>query len=156
MGSKSAFQAFGADGAKERDGIDVEFHTGEVTIIFRIARAGGSNSAFQQAAEKATRPYRRAGMTLEQLPPKLQDEITRKLYAEYIVLGWSTRYAADDTGAEVEVPHIFGDNDEPITFSPKAAVDVFKRVPDLLRFVIAEATNFQNFRIAARELEAKN
>lgn len=138
--SRSITSAFATDKTKELQGIWVDYEGEETSVSVLIARAGGSNQAFQAASERLTRPHRRSGMDLDRLPLHIQNDIKARLYAETVVLDWKGVYLEDE-----EVP-----------FNRENVIKVFKLVPDFMNFIIQEATNFQNFRIAARDSEAKN
>ena len=54
--STSMYSTFRTDDELERKGIVIEYDSFRVTI----ARAGGSNKAFERALEAKSRPFRRA------------------------------------------------------------------------------------------------
>lgn len=130
-------EAFGSNQEAERLGIWVEFHN----IRVKIARAGGSNAAFEALVERKTRSYRRAGVSLDSLPPNVQKAISREAYAEAIVLDWEGPSTKDG---------------QPIKYTPEAGKEAFERYPDFFTFVVSMATDASNFRAAALENEAKN
>lgn len=153
--NKSAFAALATDASAEVNGIEVLFELGAIEIGITIARAGGKNDGFQKKSEQLTRPFRRTNVEIEQLPIAKQEEITRVLYADAIILGWRT-YVTENGERKCFADVLFDDDGSEIPFTRDNVISVLKRIPDLLLFIVREATKYQNFRRAVRESEAGN
>lgn len=109
-------------------------------INIRVARSGGSNTAYAKRMEVAARPHRRA-MQTETIDAQLLVELVRKVFCETVVLGWEN--VEDEEG-------------NPIEFSPKAAEELFIKLPDLYADVSESAGRAALFREAIREADSGN
>ncbi len=110
---------------------------GETMFRVRFRRAGGMNDDFNKAWEKITRTYRRGGVDMSTLAPKVQRNLTAPLYARHVLIGWE----AEDFGTE---------------FSVDAAEATLKKVPAFLDWLVSQATNQSNFVQRTRENDAGN
>ncbi len=119
---------FGTDPKIERDGVDV--HLGGDAYI-TIARAGGSNVAYQTAMQRALKPVRRA-MQADALSNDDAEAIMRNVFADTVVIGWR--------GIELD--------GAPLEFSKENAKRLFAELPEVFRIVQEEAQRLSNFRQA--------
>lgn len=92
---KSSYGSFRSDTAAEVEGKVIDYGEFRVTI----ARAGGSNKAYNRLLESLTKPYRRA-IQLETLPDAVSEKIMKEALAKAVVLNWELREVDEKTGAE--------------------------------------------------------
>lgn len=138
----SLYTAFATDPALEIDGVPVNYgknSKGQPTII-TVARAGGRNSAHQKRANVIYKPVRRQ-LQNENIDEDVLMELTRKLYAETVVKGWSG--VEDKEGQE-------------LPFSVENCIKLFEDLPDIFLDIKKLADEMQIFRVAAVEDDAKN
>lgn len=131
------YAAFATSKDVEQEGVIIKY--GENTSI-RIARAGGSNSAFSLRYEVLMRPHRRLAQT-GQMDKEVQAEIMRQLYAETVVRSWEG--VTDRDGNE-------------LAFSVANCVQLFKDLPDLFDDIVNHSLNATLYREEIREEDAKN
>jgi hypothetical protein len=131
------YAAFETSKTVEKEGVYIKY--GEKTKI-RIARAGGSNTAFSLRYEVLMRPYRRLAQT-NHMDKEVQAEIMRQLYAETVVRGWEG--VNDRAGNE-------------LIFSVANCIQLFTDLPDLFDDVVNHSLNSALFREEIREEDAKN
>jgi hypothetical protein len=122
---------------------DKEYHSGVWVPFpgghsFRILRAGPGNRAYARALQAALRPYQRQ---IEQrtMDNEVAEDIVRKVYVRHVVKDWEG--FKDEQGEEVP-------------YSPEAAEEVFRAMPELFRDIQALAQEFSTFQMAEIE-EAK-
>jgi len=138
----SLYKLFKTDESLETDGIWIEYGTNEKgePIRIKIARAGGHNSAFSKALEKATRPYRKAIQT-GMLDNKTADRLYKEVFAETVVLDWI---------------NVEGPDGEPREFNKDNALKLFEDLPDLFADLREQASNVALFREEVREADLGN
>lgn len=133
----SLYTTFKTDETLEKEGVWLEYGTasnGE-PIRIKIARAGGQNTAFIKALEKATKPYRRA-IQSGRLDDNTADRLYITAFAEHVVLNW----------VNVEDPQ-----GKPVEFNRGNVILLLDELPDLFADLREQASNMQLFR--AEELE---
>jgi len=138
----SLYQTFKTDKNLETAGVDLSYgenSKGEEMLI-TIARAGGSNKAFQKAMAAKTRPLRRQIET-NTASEDVLNKIVVEVYAETVVLGW--KGIEDEKG-----------NDLP--FSKENVIKLFTDLPDLFTDVRGQAQEISIFRAEIMEGVAKN
>lgn len=128
----SLYKLFKTDSNLEKDGIWIEYGETEAgePIRFKVARAGGQNTAFNKALEKATRPYRKAiqnGM----LGDKRADAIYKNVFAERVVLDWTNIEDAEG---------------KPLEFNKENVLKLFEDLPDLFADLREQAGNVSLYR----------
>jgi len=131
------YTAFATNKDVEQDGVIVKYGDG---ISFRIARAGGSNSAFSKRYEVLMRPYRRL-VQAGQMDTEVQADIMRQLYAETVVRSWEG--VTDRDGNALQ-------------FSVDNCKKVFADLPDLFDDIVSHSMNASLYREELREADAKN
>lgn len=136
------FQQFQTDPKLEKEGVVLEYglNSKEKMIGIRVARAGGANTAFSKRMEAEVKPLRRQ-IALELLDLAQINKITRKVFAETVVLGWENVEDADG-------------ND--LAFSKEACQELFDKLPALFADLQEQASNIAVFRLHIREADAKN
>lgn len=87
---KGGYGAFRSDIGAEQEGVILDYGPFRVTI----ARAGGSNKAYERILESLTKPYRRA-IQLETLDAKVSDKIMKEAMARAVILNWEVLVDAD-------------------------------------------------------------
>ena len=87
---KGSYGAFRSDIGAEQEGVILDYGPFRVTI----ARAGGSNKAYERILEGLTKPYRRA-IQLETLDAKVSDKIMKEAMAKAVILNWEVLVDAD-------------------------------------------------------------
>jgi len=138
----SLYSQFKTDENLERTGIVLEYGNNSKgkPMGIRIARAGGSNSAYLKLMEAALKPYRR------QLQNDLMDngtieKVLREVYAKTIVLGWENIEDAEG---------------KPLEFTVEHCVKLFTDLPDLFTDVRSQAEKSALFRAEIMANDAKN
>lgn len=138
----SLYKLFKTDENLETDGIWLEYGQNEKgePIRIKIARAGGHNSAFSKALEKATRPYRKAIQT-GMLDNKTADRLYKEVFAETVVLDWM---------------NVEGPDGQPMEFKRENVLKLFEDLPDLFADLREQANNVALFRDEVREADLGN
>ncbi len=138
----SLYTQFETDREIEKTGIvlDYGFNSKKQPIQIRIARAGGANERYSKLLELRTKPYRRQ-IQNETLENAVAEKITKEVYAQTVVLGW--------TGVEDR-----DGNDMP--FTQENCVKLFTDLPDLWSDVQSQSTRASLFRAEILEADAKN
>jgi hypothetical protein len=93
---KGGYGSFRSDIDAEQEGVVLDYGPFRVTI----ARAGGSNKAYERVLEGLTKPYRRA-IQLETLDAKVSEKIMKEAMAKAVILNWEVLVDAEehpDTG----------------------------------------------------------
>lgn len=138
----SLYTQFETDREIEKTGIvlDYGFNSKKQPIQIRIARAGGANERYSKLLELRTKPYRRQ-IQNETLENAVAEKITKEVYAQTVVLGW--------TGVEDR------DGNE-MPFTQENCVKIFTDLPDLWSDVQSQSTRASLFRAEILEADAKN
>lgn len=136
------FQMFGTSESLEKDGIEIQYgeNSKGKDIVFKIARAGGSNAEFNKAMERLTKPYRRH-IQQGTLDNKVADDIYRTAFIDAVLLGWE--------GVEDQ-------NGKDIPFTKEAAHELFKSLPELFNDLRDQASNMALFRKENLDADVKN
>jgi hypothetical protein len=136
------FRLFATDEKLEMDGVWIEYGLNDagLPIRFRIARAGGRNTEYAKALERATRPYRRAIQT-GTIDPKIAENIYMRVFVDSVLLGWENVQDKDGTV---------------IPFSRESAIDLFRRLPALYDDLREQAGSLAIFREEILEGDLKN
>lgn len=139
---KGLYSQFKTDSETEKNGIWVPVALTEdhKQVMFKLARAGGSNQKYLKVLEARTKPLRRL-IANETLDVKLADEVMMEVFADAVVLGWEN--VTDEEG-------------NPLPFSRENVIKVFKDLPDLFNDVREQATKAALYRKDVLEAEAKN
>jgi len=139
----SLYSQFKTNSNRETSGIRVEYpdfdKPNAPVPTFIVARAGGSNLAYNKALERETKPLRRAIAT-GNIPLAALMAINRKVFVETCLLGWENVTTSDG---------------EPIAFSTDAANVLFTDLPDLYADLEQQSNNVAHFR-EQLEVDAKN
>ena len=138
----SLYTQFETDREIEKTGIvlDYGFNSKKQPIQIRMARAGGANERYSKLLELRTKPYRRQ-IQNETLENAVAEKITKEVYAQTVVLGW--------TGVEDR------DGNE-MPFTQENCVKLFTDLPDLWSDVQSQSTRASLFRAEILEADAKN
>ena len=138
----SLYTQFETDREIEKTGIvlDYGFNSKKQPIQIRIARAGGANERYSKLLELRTKPYRRQ-IQNETLENAVAEKITKEVYAQTVVLGW--------TGVEDR-------NGNEMPFTQENCVKLFTDLPDLWSDVQSQSTRASLFRAEILEADAKN
>lgn len=136
------YEQFSTDPSLEKDGILLEYGTTEdgKSIAIRIARAGGSNKAFERKLEFETKPIRRQLQNDTANNGQLL-KILRKVYAETVVLGWE---------------NIQGPDGKDMPFTVENCIKLFEDLPDLFTDLQEASRKAALFRKEQREADAGN
>lgn len=143
------YASFSSSESLETGGIWIE----EPDFRVRVRRAGGANTAYKNATEKAFRPYRRA-IDNNALDEKVARRLTVQVFAETVVSGWEVKDGdgEDDFVAGMHDP----ETGERVDYSTDMVVAVFTKYPDLFDYVLRCATNASLFREDLAETDTKN
>lgn len=137
------FELFETDESLETKGINLDYGDFEITV----ARAGGSNSAYENAMLDVHKKHR---YKLENGLFK-GDEANRTLaevYAKTVVKGWRSKKFGEGK--------LEGKDGKPIEFSEANVVDLLVRLPALFADVRQRAQAIGDFRREQREADVKN
>lgn len=134
--SSNINKMFGTDKNIETKGIVIDYGEFKITI----ARAGGSNKAYERLLEKITKPYRRA-IDNETIDQSLSIDLLMQVYSKTIVLGWED--VVNDVG-------------DPIPFSSEACLQLFRENKDFFLDVQSQASKMALFRKEIQDFEAGN
>lgn len=136
------FKQFGTNKNLEKEGVFLDYGLNEngKPIRFKIARAGGSNIAFQKALEAKLRPHRRA-LQADMMDEALAERIMREVYAVTIVLCWEGVTDADGK----ELP-----------FSKANVVKLFEMIPDFFREIQEQSHKISTYQNEELEADVKN
>jgi hypothetical protein len=141
------YSQFKTDKSREQTGLWLNYGSYQV----RIARAGGSNKAFQKKIEVLTRPYRRAIAT-GTMEPELAEQLMQQAYAETVVLGW--RVVQED-GTFVE-GQMHAEDGSLLPYTLENVLATFKKLPDLYDDIREQAQSMVLFREGLREEASGN
>lgn len=140
----SLFKQFGTNKNLERTGITVRYDDddapeGVESPEFTVARAGGSNIAYQKALDREMKPLRRA-LVANTVSMETLNRLQRKVFIETCLLGW--KHVRDAAGKLIE-------------FSKEAAEKLFTELPELYDDLTRQASTVSLFQIDV-EADAKN
>ncbi len=138
----SLYKQFATDKNVERDGVVLSYgkNSKNKNIEIRIARAGGANIRYTKLLEAAVKPYRRQ-LQNETMDNGVAEDITMRVYAQSVVLGWEG--VEDEKGNDME-------------FTVENCMKLFKDLPDLWADIQSQATRAALFRQDILEADAKN
>ena len=138
----SLYKQFATDKNVERDGVVLSYgkNSKNKNIEIRIARAGGANIRYTKLLEAAIKPYRRQ-LQNETMDNGVAEDITMRVYAQSVVLGWEG--VEDENGNDME-------------FTVENCMKLFKDLPDLWADIQSQATRAALFRQGILEADAKN
>lgn len=138
----SLYKTYKTDSTLEKEGIWLEYglaSNGE-PIRIKIARAGGQNTRYVKALEKATKPYKKM-LQAETLDNETAENIQQKVFAETVVLDWK---------------NVEGDNGELMEFNVGNVLKLFSDLPDLFIDIRQAAQQLALFREDVLEGDLKN
>lgn len=136
------YKEYGTDKNLEKNGVLYvhEPKTEEYPAqCFVLARAGGSNTKFLKAADKAFRPHRKKG--IENIDPFLMRSLMVQVFAETIVLDWEG---------------VFDREDNEMPYSQDNVVKLFTDLPDLFDVIQEQASSLNNYLLDEVESDVKN
>lgn len=138
----SLYKQFATDTNLEKSGIELQYgeNANGDEIIIRIARAGGSNTAYTKRMESLVKPYRRQ-IQAETIDNKVLEKLVMQAFAETVVLGWENVEGRDGTVLEFNVANV---------------IQLFTDLPDLFKDVQEQAQKAVLFREDILEVESKN
>jgi hypothetical protein len=147
----SLFDQFETDPKLEREGILLDYGqnkhlpadpaTGQrPSIMIRVARAGGSNDAFNKRIEILSKKHRRA-IQNDALDAATLRDITKQAVVDTVILGWE---------------NVTDKDRQPLPFSRDNALKLFSHLPDLYMDIQEQAAKAALFRFAVREDDLKN
>jgi hypothetical protein len=132
----SPYQDFASAPRAEQEGVWVDFGS----YAFKLARAGGANKRFLRVYDEIMRPYHQQVLA-GALDGETDQRLLVSIYARAVILDW--RDVADPDG-------------QPLPFGEAAAVRLLLDLPELLRVIQRQATDFRTFRDAERDAIVKN
>lgn len=138
------YSLFKTNPSMETEGIMVEYGTvvrdgQEVPVRIKIARAGGGNTAFEKALEKATRPYRKA-LQNNRMDPEIAAKIYKEVFVDTVLLGWdNVAFPVLDASGKVA-------GEEFLPFNRDNALRLLNDLPDLYADLREQALNGNLFR----------
>lgn len=138
----SLYKQFATDTNLEKTGIELQYgeNANGDEIIIRVARAGGSNTAYTKRMEALVKPYRRQ-IQAETIDNKVLEKLVMQAFAETVVLGWENVEGRDGNLMEFNVVNV---------------IQLFTDLPDLFKDVQEQAQKAVLFREDILEVESKN
>lgn len=136
------YSAYKTDGNLETSGVILSYGENEngKKIAIKVARAGGSNKAFQRVLNAKTRPYRRQ-IDQGTMSNEVMEGLLREVYADTIVLAWEN--VEDENGDAMECTR-------------ENIIKLFTDLPDLFTDVRTGATESAVFRVEILDAVVKN
>lgn len=142
------YKTFATNEKHETQGVLLEYGRTEPTaeapeglpIRIRIARAGGRNTEFNKALEKATRPYRKA-LQAGRVEVATIEALYREVFVDHCILGWEN--VADATGSV-------------LPYTRDNVLKVLTDLPDLYTDLKEQANELSLFREEEREVDLGN
>ena len=148
----SLYKTFKTDTDKEVDGIWVPL---DEDVVFKIARAGGQNSAYQKYFAKLIRPYRRQ-IDNNTLPQEKQTAMMADAFGRCVVLDWQQReHSADGKTWKLKEHHIMDGDGNWLIHSPENVTKVLIDLPDLFSTVREVAMEHSAFQTEEEDADAK-
>lgn len=143
---KKGIWALKTNESKEKQGVWIEHP--DMDARFLLRRAGGANTAFENAQLQATRPWFALLDNNKKSPDvKIVEKIaeeTAKVYSEHIVVGWEGSDICDsETG-------------EPLAYSKEDALKILRDLPNIFKWVRQHAMDESNFRDSLLDLETES
>lgn len=123
---KTLFDTFKTNEDLEKNGVWYEIQPG---VRFLVARAGGSNKAYQRALSAKMKPYQRQYQN-GTLDPEVAQNLLRDVFIDSVLLGWEG--VTDREG-------------QPLEFDHNNAQWLFRELPDLYDALSDEATKVSNY-----------
>lgn len=138
----SLYKQYATDTNLEKTGIELQYgeNANGDEIIIRVARAGGSNTAYTKRMEALVKPYRRQ-IQAETIDNKVLEKLVMQAFAETVVLGWENVEDRDGNPMEFNVANV---------------IQLFTDLPDLFKDVQEQAQKAVLFREDILEVESKN
>lgn len=138
----SLYKQYATDTNLEKSGIELQYgeNANGDEIIIRVARAGGSNTAYTKRMEALVKPYRRQ-IQAETIDNKVLEKLVMQAFAETVVLGWE---------------NVEDRNGNPMEFNVANVIQLFTDLPDLFKDVQEQAQKAVLFREDILEVESKN
>lgn len=138
----SLYKQYATDANLEKTGIELQYgeNANGDEIIIRVARAGGSNTAYTKRMEALVKPYRRQ-IQAETIDNKVLEKLVMQAFAETVVLGWE---------------NVEDRNGNPMEFNVANVIQLFTDLPDLFKDVQEQAQKAVLFREDILEVESKN
>ena len=133
----STYSQFKTNASREREGITHDLGSAGK---FRLARAGGANSAFEKRLMSLSKPYRRAIAT-GTIERGLADSLLATAFSETVVLGWEG---------------VTGEDGKPIPYSAEACKKLLLDLPELFAELRKAAEDAALFRDETLESDAGN
>lgn len=123
----SLYSLFKTNENLETEGIWIDYGT---SGRIKIARAGGQNTAYNKALQKAAKPYE-AALKHKRMDTKTAEKISRQVFVEHVILGWED--ICDEEGNELE-------------FSVASVNKLLDDLPELYNDLVAQASDMALFR----------
>lgn len=126
----------------EQSGVYIDYgpNSKKVPIRILIARAGGSNTDFNKALEKSTRPYRKA-IASGTLGDGVAEQLYKAAFIAHVIKGWE----GVETKDGVELP-----------FTPENVSQLLTDLPDLYTDLKEQSTTLAIFREDLLEADLGN
>lgn len=142
------YSHFKTDPEVEKSGVWLDYeHLGFRVLV---TRAGGTNVEFKKLLNRKLRPHKK---DLDNLPPDVDEKITREIYAEVIIRDWATTTDGGKTyKSGLENPK----GGELLPFTQDNVKAALKALPDLFVDIQNMATNIALFRADLKGDDAKN
>jgi len=138
----SLYQKHQTSPEKEKEGVTLEFglnSRGE-PIVFKVAREGGRNTAYNKVAEVKFKPVRRQ-ILHNNLDPQVLDSMLAEVYAKVVVKGWE--------GVEDE-------NNNPLPFNEENCLKILTDLPVVFDAIKECARDYSQFLLEELDEDAKN
>ena len=129
-------ERYKTDRALEEDGVFVDFGD---SVLVKVRRYSSKN--VKDARIKLERPYAKQ-IRLSTISEDTQETLTKRLFAEAIVVDWKGVYFSDDTLAS--------------PYTPEKALRIFEEFPDFMNDIITAVMQRDTFKKEEDEDDTKN
>lgn len=137
----SLYKTYKTEESIETEGFDLIVADGDdYQVVFRLARAGGRNTKYENRVESLTKGMERA-LRNRTLSKDKMTEIMCQALADTVILGWD---------------NVMDEDNSPVPFSPAAAKKILMELPDLRDVILEEAQKIGNFQAQAVEEDLGN
>lgn len=127
--SINLYEKYGTNKDLEQDGVFLNFGEPETGPMFKVRRAGGSNTKFKAVFNQKMRPFSRA-IANGTLGEDKSNSLLHEIFFESVVVGWK---------------NINGRDGNPLEYNKANFVQLMSDLPELWGTLREEASDIRNF-----------
>ena len=151
--NRSVRKLYKTDKHLEKEGKEFLYADGMLKI--KLARAGGSNTAFNLTLAEVSKPYKRA-IQADLVSEETANKLLMETFTKCVIMKWWS-LMEDDEGNEVFVEGVDLEGFEelqPVT--AENMIKYFEEMPDIFTDVSQDAQKMSNYLLHVREEDSKN